>query len=328
MSGNSYKSALEFSFFVVLMSTLFFLSSCGHHDPRSRKAALDKDGWIGVYVQDLDPEMRRYLDLKERYGVLVSDIVDGSPAEDAGLRQEDVVLRFDGKRIRNARDLTRALGRRKPGDRVKLEIIRDGKRKKIHVRIGKRRRPFARHLPPLPPKPPPGYSFDWRDRPWLGVQLADLNQDLAQYFEVNERGGALILSVEKDSPAEEAGLKAGDIILRINDERVRDAEDVIDIIRDSEVDNEVELLIKRKGRKESLRAELERGPGPNGFYFDRNNWNDGKDHWREEIREWKDEIDDWKNDYERDLRYPGLRKSGRSFWKVRELGLGNDPSGK
>ena len=185
----------------------------------------------------------------------------GSPAEAAGLRAEDVLTRFDGKRMRDSDDLTRAVRRRQPGDRVVVELVRDGNRKRIKMEIGERpgqvtggrmRDPFER-------------AFGGTRRPWLGVRIAELNADLAAYFKVDPGDGVLVLSVFEDSPADKAGLKAGDIMRKLDGKRVRTEEDVIKIIANREIGEEIRIEITRKGDRKRVTATLQRARNRVGF---------------------------------------------------------------
>jgi C-terminal processing protease CtpA/Prc len=285
-----------------IIFTIFFglapmvLANCGPQSPGSESKENKEEGWIGVYVQDMDADLRRYLDLEERYGVLINDVADDSPAEEAGLREEDVIIRFDGKRIRNSKDLSRAVGRKEPGEKVKLEIIRDSEKKKITLRIAEKPRGFYSRYGKTPRTfygPFKGYR-----RPWLGIRMTDLNKDLAQYFKVDKKEGVLILSVEEDSPAENSGLKAGDIITRMDGEKIQVSEDVKDIIEEKEVGDEIEIKIIRKGNKQTLKAKLERAPRSYSFYFDKDRVGD----WKEELKDWKDRFKyDFKYKIKRDL---------------------------
>ncbi|MFQ5822826.1 MAG: PDZ domain-containing protein [bacterium] len=285
MNRKSHRLSEVITALMVLILIQIVFASCGPQNPRSRASDNDEQSWIGVYVQNLDKDMRRYLDIKERHGVLINDVAEDSPAEEAGLREEDVIIRFDGKRIRNNEDLTRAIRRKEPGDKVKIEIIRDGEKKKVELKIGERPREYSSRFYRRDPRP---YFFPYGEyrRPWLGIRMADLNEDLAEYFKVDERDGVLILSVEEDSPAEDAELKAGDIITQIDDEKIRDREDIIAIIEDKDIGDEIEIKFIRKGNEQTVKAELARAPKAESFYFDKERFRD----WRDELREWKDKI--------------------------------------
>ncbi len=267
---------LLLSFLLGAIFIFFLFTNCGRQGPRSYDRDFDEGGWIGVYVQELDNELRKYLDINERYGVLINDVVADGPAEDAGLRNEDVIVKFDDKRIRKTTDLTRAVQRRNPGEKVEVEIVRDKKKRKMKIKIGRKTQDYYSEEFDDQSKRPKSFSFRINRGVWLGVRLAELNKDLAEYFEVDEREGVLVLSVEDESPADLAGLKAGDVLLEIEGRRVRDEEDVQDRISNREVGDEIEIKFKRKGRNESIQVELGRGTG--NYYFD-----------ADKMREWRDD---------------------------------------
>ena len=161
-------------YYFALAAAVQILSACGPGGPRAEERD-DQEGWIGVYVQDIDPEMQRYLNLKSSNGVLVSEVVEGGPADRAGLRAEDVIITFDGKRVRDSERLIKIVRKRRPRDRVKIEIVRDGEKEELGLRIGGRpSQNFAEH------ERRPGHNFSrafrWhdRDRAWLGIEMADL----------------------------------------------------------------------------------------------------------------------------------------------------------
>ncbi len=257
---------------------LFF--GCGSQGPRTYSA--DRDGWIGVYVQDLDGELRRYLDVDERYGVLINDVISDSPAEAAGMQDEDLIIQFDGKRIRDTDDLTRAVQRTRPDKKVDVEIIRDKQKKTVQLTVGERRARYSdndrRRVTVI------------RGRPWLGIRMAEINEDLAQYFSVEKNAGVLILSVEERSPAEKADLKAGDVILELASRKVRDLEDVYNILSDYNRGDEVEIKIKRRGDTRTVKVELDRPPHSYHFDFDERDPRAWKEELRDELHQWKHNL--------------------------------------
>jgi C-terminal processing protease CtpA/Prc len=273
---------------------MIVLTSCGSPGPRAYQSERDHDGWIGVYVQDLDRELRRYLDLDERYGALINNVVSGGPADDAGLQEEDLIIKFDGKRIRDTDDLIRAVRRTRPDKKVELEIIRDKQKKTVQLTVGERRSRYR-----ADDRRRDRRVTVFRDRPWLGIRLAEINADLAPYFSVEENAGVLILEVEKNSPAEKAKLKAGDVILEIANRTVRSVEDVFDILADFRRGDEIEIKIQRRGEEQTVKVTLERPP--RSYHFDYNN---------DEMRAWKNEWRDQLRRLQHDLKYnlrPELR---------------------
>jgi serine protease Do len=245
-------------------------------------------GWLGVSIQDVTDELSEALPRGVRNGAIVNDVVEDSPAEAAGLQAGDIIVRLDRKSIRKTDDLTRAVRDAGAGTEVMVEYYRDGRRMRTDVELGNRddskgyskarkshRRAlswydrddddddddedledlyFFHNLPKAPRVQVLG-SFGQPAR--LGVHLMELNDQLAEYFEVAHGGGALVTEVMEDTPAEAAGLRAGDVITRIEDESISDADDVRGVLRDHREAGTIRIEIMRRGRHETLSAELE-----------------------------------------------------------------------
>jgi serine protease Do len=205
---------------------------------------------LGVMVQDLDPADTTGT------GVKVDTVDRDSPAEKAGIKAGDIVVEYDGERVRSARQFTRLVQETPEGRQVPLAVMRDGKRQALTATPEARafswnfdwdgdriRRDIERGMQGLREfrMDPPAMRFrmdrDFGDlfvpsgRARLGVSVDSLSDQLAQYFGATN-GGALVTSVEPGSAAEKAGLKAGDVITSINGERVRDADQVVDAVRE------------------------------------------------------------------------------------------------
>jgi predicted metalloprotease with PDZ domain len=240
--------------FLVAALTLVFLGgSFAYYQTAIAKPAKKKKGWIGVSVQELTPSLRDAMSLGNRTGLLINNVVENSPAEDAGLQEEDVLLEFNGQKVERTRTLSRLVRRIDPGTEVKVKIFRDGDEKTIDLTVGRLRTSRSGV-----------YSFGSGNnvffmgrRPMLGVQVHDMDDDLAAYFKVKKNEGVLILGVNEDSPAEAAGLKSGDVILKIDSEPVRDYEDLTDLLADYEDGDEVEIEYIRRGSKKTVIVELE-----------------------------------------------------------------------
>jgi len=220
-------------------------------------AAKDhRKGYLGVYLERITKKEKK--DLGISHGVRVDDVVEGSPADKAGIEEDDIILFFDGKKIESVDDLIEKVRATRPGKEVRVTILRDDKRKDLNVKVG-RQRSISLSL---------GLGDCDKDivlsgfgGGYLGVCLYRVTEGLSEYFGVEEDGGALILKVEDDSPAEEAGLKEGDVIINIEDEEVSTPEDVYDIISDFEEGDKVELTIIRHGDKKKIVVELGEGMG-------------------------------------------------------------------
>jgi membrane-associated protease RseP (regulator of RpoE activity) len=215
-------------------------------------------GWLGVRIERLDKQEKK--DLNVPSGVRVSDVIEKSPAEKAGIKKDDIICEYDGDKVRKPEDLTWYVQTTEPGTKVQIKIRRDSKDIDIPVTIEKNRKNRGFVFGPHAFM----YSFNM-NRPWLGVQLQELNADLAPYFQSAADAGALVLEVEKDSPAEKAGLKAGDVIVELDQEKIESPEDVTSILEDFEEGEEVTLQVLRKGQKLSFKAELGESKGPGGL---------------------------------------------------------------
>jgi serine protease Do len=177
-------------------------------------------GFMGVNIQDVTPSLAEKFELKERAGALVAEVTPDSPAEDAGLRAGDVILELDGKPVRDSRNLKLQVAQIAPGQEVPVKVSRDGKVKELEVKL----KEFPQDQQLAKGKKSPSQSDDVTD----GITVDDLNPQVRQQFNVpNHVKGALVSDVEPDSPAAEAGLRPGDVILEINRKPVKNAEDAV-----------------------------------------------------------------------------------------------------
>jgi serine protease Do len=255
---------------------------------RPRMMMLDGRGaQLGVMVDDLNPDELKTLG-DAPGGVRIEEVDQDGPAAKAGLREGDIVIDVDGERVRSARQFSRLIQETPAGRSVALRIVRDGQRQSISVTPEARafglgwdsdriERDFGRSLRELEPRlreieprlrefrynGPMDFNFDlvpgWSSpRSRLGVQLEELSPQLAEYFGAKS-GGVLVSSINSGSPAEKAGLKAGDVITSINGDAVRDSEDVIDELRAVE-GQDVTIGILREKKESSVKATLEARP--------------------------------------------------------------------
>jgi len=179
-------------------------------------------GFLGVMIQNVTAELAREFELAEPVGALVSEVTPGSAAAKGGVKEGDVILELDGRQIRDSRDLKLKVAQTAPGTKVALEILRDGKRKNLEV--------VLKELPGSGLAASQEHSGVASDEYLSGVTVADLDRSNRQRFDVPEEiDGALVLSVEPDSPAYEAGLRSGDVIREINRKPVKDASTAVEL---------------------------------------------------------------------------------------------------
>ena len=177
-------------------------------------------GFMGVNIQDITPGLAEKFELKERQGALVSEVTPDSPAEEAGLKAGDVVLEFNGKAVRDSRNLKLQVAQIAPGKEVPVKISRDGKVQELEVTL----KEFPQDKALAKGKTAPGESGDVTD----GITVDDLNAAARQQFNIpNNIKGAVVVDVAPDSPGYEAGLRPGDVIVEMNRKTVRNSEEAV-----------------------------------------------------------------------------------------------------
>jgi serine protease Do len=192
-------------------------------------------GWLGVGIQDLTPELAEYYDLDVKEGVLVTQVFAGDPADKAGIQVNDIILTVDGSSVSTGRELSSLIANTPVGHKTKIVLIRDGRKKTVTVTLAKREddeRIVA--------------SRD-RDDGELGIEVTAMNSEIARRFGIDgNESGVLVTDVKDDSPARAADVRPGDVIKEINREVVRDRDDFMRLIKKSDDDEIIHLLIKRR----------------------------------------------------------------------------------
>jgi serine protease Do len=178
-------------------------------------------GHLGIYIQQMTKDLAESFGLKESEGILVSKVVDGSPAAKAGLKQGDVLLKVDGRKVGKVAEFRNAIAMTAPGTAIHLDLLRDGKPRQVEVTIGKQE---------TESKENPAASGS---EGHLGLTLQPLTSDLAAQLGYKGEKGALVGGVEDGSPAAEAGIQRGDLIQEVNRKPVTSPEEVGQAIKNS-----------------------------------------------------------------------------------------------
>jgi serine protease Do len=187
--------------------------------------------YLGIGIQEINADRAKALKLPPEAAVEVTRVGTGSPADKAGLKTGDVVLQYNGVRVEGIEHFSRMVRETPVGRDAKLEILRSGSPQTITAKLGQHPAPQGFPFPDgfgFPPPDGPRIFQGWRS-PMLGVEAESLDGQLAQYFGVNQ--GVLVRAVSKGSPAEKAGIKAGDVILRVEDGRVATPADISSRLR-------------------------------------------------------------------------------------------------
>ncbi len=235
---------------------------------KKKDGKAGKQGYLGVTMQNLTDDIIEGLDLKVMRGVLINEVIEDSPAEEAGLEDGDVIIVYSGNKITSSKELIKLVRATAVGDKVKLKVVRDQDTKTLLVTIGEKPEEFAWTVEDDGNRIKDTFVRIFRPGVQLGVKIQDLyNEDFASYFDVEEGEGVLVMGVEKESSAEEAGVKAGDVIIRLDDEDIGSAEELIEAVQEKEEGDEFKLVVKRHGRTKTLTGEMKEGKGLQNFYF-------------------------------------------------------------
>jgi serine protease Do len=243
---------------------------------------------IGVSIRDVEDGATKN-PKGVNAGVLVEEVSTDSPAEKAGIRKGDVIVEFDGERVRSVRQLTRLVQETAPGRTVGAILQRDGQRTTISVTprddssfsfrgfedLGDWGREFRyrvapRPVPPPPPSPPNGPTPPTPPTPpmvWdfdgmlgragrLGISIDSLSPQLAEYF--GTKDGVLVTSVSDDSVAAKAGLKAGDVITSFNGGTVSEPQDLRRRLQNLDDGDEFTIVVMRDKKTVTLKGKAER----------------------------------------------------------------------
>jgi serine protease Do len=179
-------------------------------------------GYIGVYLHEVDEDLRHSLRLGTGRGVLVEDLAGGSPAERAGLRRYDVITAVDGRAVQDASEFIRAIASREPGTHAALQVVREGRTQDVDVELVERP---LRDGPDAPSPPAPADAAKDDDR-GLGVGVQDLTRQMRARWKLpSALSGVMVTRVAPLSPADEADLRHGDVIIEINRAPIRTAGD-------------------------------------------------------------------------------------------------------
>lgn len=199
-------------------------------------------GWLGVRIQQVTDEIADSLGLKQARGALIAGVDDKGPAKPAGIEAGDVIVKFDGKDIKEMRDLPRIVADTPVGKDVEVVVVRKGKEEKKTVKLG-------RLLDEEKPQPASARTTSPQDKDTvvkksLGLELSTFNEDLRKRYKISDavRGGVVITGIDQRSPAADKRLSAGDVIVEIAQEAVASAD---------EFQKKVEKL-KKEGRKTAL----------------------------------------------------------------------------
>jgi serine protease Do len=230
--------------------------------------------YLGVGVAEVDAERAKELKLKEERGVEIKSVDEDSGAAKAGLKIGDVILEYNGQRVEGQAQFVRLVQETPAGRNCTLLIWRNGSTQTVTAAIGARKGSwfsgdfgdgFAFTTPPMPPMPPmpplpprmpdvPRTFMTWRS-PLLGIESESLGSQLAEYFGVKE--GILVRSIVKGSTAEKAGLKAGDVIVKVDGQKVASPREISSALHSTRSRKSVIFTVVRNRKEINLNVTLD-----------------------------------------------------------------------
>jgi serine protease Do len=191
--------------------------------------------WVGIGLQDISSDLMKFFNLKEKEGALISQVYGGSPAERAGLKAGDVVIEVDGVKVTNSQDVVREVLKKQVGQKVNFGILQEGKRTEISVTAAQMPEKIGERGPTKP------------EKEWFGLRVSNVTPDIATELGLKKTEGVVIVGVEPNSVAQSAGLKAGDIILEVNRQKVFNENDYRSVMEKAKPDQGALFLINRQG---------------------------------------------------------------------------------
>jgi serine protease Do len=211
--------------------------------PQLRQGKVTR-GWLGVVIQAITPELKEKLNLKDTNGALVSDVAAGGPADLAGIRRGDVILSFDGKDIRKSSDLPYIVAATPVGKLVTVETLSRGARKNFQVKVQELKEEKET------------LALREQKTPRLGMVLEEVTPALARKYNLAETSGLVVVDIEDGSAAALAGLRPGDIILEMDDDRVKTVAAFNSKLRQYKKGDTLLLLVNREGNTVFLTLKI------------------------------------------------------------------------
>lgn len=231
--------------------------------------------YLGVAVADIDGESAKALNLKDEHGVEVKSVKPDSPAAKAGIKEGDVVLEFNGQRVEGTEQFVRLVHETPAGRSCTLLLSRNGAPQTVTAAVGMRRagdmyffdlEGADAPVTPVPPMPQiripdvPHTLMSWRSS-ILGIETESLSSQLAEFFGVKD--GVLVRAVLKDSTAEKAGFKAGDVIVKVDGEKVTTPREISSLLHGTRTKKIFPVTVVRSRKEITINVTLDEN-GRNG----------------------------------------------------------------
>ncbi|MBN1224141.1 MAG: PDZ domain-containing protein [Candidatus Aminicenantes bacterium] len=241
-----------------------------------RKEGKMRRGWLGVLIIE-----------NEEGEVEITDIEEESPAELSKLKKGDVILEFEGKKVTGTKMLSEEIRMRKPGEDISLKVRRKDHPMDVEVKLGEYSekdifREFEFQFPRLfsskkikPDKffkgdEPNVFQWQEREQKYIGIYIQELNRELSEHFGVKEGRGLLVSKIEEGSPAAEAGLEVGDVIVKAGGKRIEDMRELSELVQGKEKGDKISIEFIRNGKEKTVEVKVDEREG--GFHSFSSYW--------------------------------------------------------
>jgi serine protease Do len=195
-------------------------------------------GFLGVNIQTITPDLAKALDIEDPKGALVADVVSGSPAEMAGIKRGDIIIAYNDEQVNDSRDLPAMVATTPVNEEATVTLLRDGKKKRLPVTVGK-----------LPSDTAKLAETSQAGKGKWGLQLHDISPQMERQYRLQANEGVVVVGVEPGSPAHEAGIQQGDVIVEVNRQSVNSVGEVKENINKSKDKDHLLLLVERRNGK-------------------------------------------------------------------------------
>jgi len=214
--------------------------------PQLRASGKVSRGWLGVYIQAIDADTAELMGLESKKGALVSKVDPSGPAAEAGVQRGDVIVEFNGEPVDEMDELPKLVAEAPVGSKARIKVLRKGKEKSFAVQLGELEN--TQELAKAEPEAKPGA---------FGLQVQTVTPDIAQELGLEETEGVVVTGVEPGSPADDAGLRRGDVILEVNQAPVGDVAEFREALEGAE--RGALLLVSRAGSQIYVPLKRQKG---------------------------------------------------------------------
>jgi serine protease Do len=190
--------------------------------------------WLGVFIQELDSETAKGLNIKTRNGALITDVVDGGPAEEGGIQEGDVIIAFNDQLISDPSNLKNVVSLTPPNTKNRVKVIRDGSKQIVEVVLAE--------------LPDEVQNFSVRDKVRsneFGLQLKEITDSLQKKYNLEDSNALVVTKIDKDGEAYSKGIREGDIVKRVGTEKVETVKAFKRLIDKSREKGTLLLLVKK-----------------------------------------------------------------------------------